>query len=85
MKSSKTDAPVIQNFGVDYLPQPFVDASTEGTTYYGWAPIGTDEGEDGWLIMKETVDSGITKRLYAQGSMEFKSAWSKRTTYSYSR
>ena len=47
--------------------------------------MGTSEDAEGWRIMKETKDGTVTKREYAQGTMDFISAWSKRTTYNYSR
>lgn len=85
MEGFKKTAPVVQGLGVDYLPAPFEDKSNEGTTYYGWAPLGVSENENEWRIMKETTNSGIIKREYAQGSMEFKFAWSERANYNYSR
>ena len=85
MEGFKTTAPVVQGLGVDYLPAPFEDKSNEGVTYYGWAPLGVAENEKGWRIMRETTHSGIIKREYAQGSMEFKFAWSERVNYTYSR
>lgn len=84
MKSVKTDAPIVRTFS-EYLPEPFVDEASEDTKYYGWAPMGTGENEPGWRIMRETKSGNITKREYAQGTMEFVSAWSERTNYDYSR
>lgn len=84
MKSVKKDAPVVRTFS-EYLPEPYVDEANETTKYYGWAPMGTDEEEEGWRIMKETKVGNVTKREYAQGTMDFVSAWSQRTTYRYSR
>lgn len=85
MEGFKTAAPVVQGLGVDYLPAPFEDKSNEGVIYYGWAPLGVAENEKGWRIMRETTHSGTIKREYAQGSMEFKFAWSERANYTYSR
>lgn len=84
MKEVKTNAPIVRTFG-EYLPEPFVDASTEDTTYYGWAPMGTSEDENGWRIMRKKTESGVTKCEYAQGTMDFVSAWSERENYTYSR
>ncbi len=83
MKSVKIDAPIVRTFS-EYLPEPFVD-ETSGATYYGYAPLGTTEEEEGWRIIKEIKDETVTKRLYSQGTMDFISAWSKRTEYTYSR
>lgn len=83
MKIEKTSAPIVQTFE-EYLPAPFIDAAAEGT-YYGYAPMGTSEDEDNWRIMKEIVVGTVTKRLYAQGTMDFVSIWSQRSTYNYSR
>ena len=84
MNSKKTDAPVVRTFS-EYLPEPYIDEVSDSEKYYGWAPMGTSEDEDGWRIMRETKDGTVTKREYAQGTMDFVSAWSKRTSYVYSR
>lgn len=80
---SKVDAPVVRTFS-EYLPEPYVDEVGDAK-YYGWAPMGVSEEDDEWRIMKETKSGTVIKREYAQGTMEFVSAWSKRTTYKYSR
>lgn len=84
MNSKKTDAPVVRTFS-EYLPEPYIDEVSNSVKYYGWAPMGTSEDEDGWRIMRETKDGTVTKREYAQGTMDFVSSWSKRTSYVYSR
>ena len=84
MNSKKTDAPVVRTFS-EYLPEPYIDEVSDSVKYYGWAPMGTSEDEDGWRIMRETKDGTVTKREYVQGTMDFVSAWSKRTSYVYSR
>lgn len=84
MNSKKTDAPVVRTFS-EYLPEPYIDEVSDSVKYYGWAPMGTSEDEDGWRIMRETKDGTVTKREYAQGTMDFVSAWNKRTSYVYSR
>ncbi len=84
MKANKTDAPVVKTFS-EYMPEPYIDEASDGVKYYGWAPMGTSEDEDGWRIMRETKEGNVTKREYAQGTMSFVSAWSKRTSYVYSR
>lgn len=84
MNSKKTDAPVVRTFS-EYLPEPYIDEVSDSVKYYGWAPMGTSEDEDGWRIMRETKDGTVTKREYAQCTMDFVSAWSKRTSYVYSR
>lgn len=84
MNSKKTDAPVVRTFS-EYLPEPYIDEASDSVKYYGWAPMGTSEDEDGWRIMRETKDGTVTKREYAQVTMDFVSAWSKRTSYVYSR
>ena len=84
MNSKKTDAPVVRTFS-EYLPEPYIDEVSDSVKYYGWAPMGASEDEDGWRIMRETKDGTVTKREYAQGTMDFVSAWSKRTSYVYSR
>lgn len=83
MITPKTDAPIVRTFG-EYLPEPYID-ETNNTKYYGWAPLGVSEDEAGWRIMRETKSGSVTRREYAQGTMGFVSAWSRRTTYKYSR
>lgn len=84
MNFKKTDAPVVRTFN-EYMPEPYIDEASDSTRYYGWAPMGTPENAEGWRIMKETKSGTVTKREYAQGTMDFVSAWSKRTSYKYSR
>lgn len=84
MEVSKKDAPIVRTFS-EYLPEPFIDEASADEKYYGWAPMGTSEDTEGWRIMKETKDGTVIKREYAQGTMDFISAWSERTTYNYSR
>ena len=43
MKTSKTTAPVVKLLGVNELPEPFVDEANASTTYYGYAPLGTQQ------------------------------------------
>lgn len=84
MNEVKTNAPIVRTFS-EYLPEPFVDEVSADVKYYGWAPMGTPEDAEGWRIMKEEKDGTVIKRTYAQGTMDFTSAWSERTTYNYSR
>jgi hypothetical protein len=77
-------APLVKTFE-EYLPAPFEDVVSASVKYYGWAPLGVGEGDEGWRIMRESVTGNVTKREYAEGSMEFKFAWSQRTSYNYSR
>lgn len=83
MKDFKTEAPVVKTFE-EYLPQPYIDEAAS-ETYYGWAPLGVGEEEEGWRIMREKKVGTETKREYAEGSMEFKFVWSERANYRYSR
>lgn len=84
MKTLKTSAPVMRTFH-EYLPEPFIDEASEDVKYVGYAPIGTEEDEEGWRIIRVSKVGTVTKSEYAQGSMGFESAWSKRTNYKYSR
>ena len=85
MERCKTTAPVMQTLGVDWMPAPFEDTSVSGVKYIGWAPLGVEESESGWCIMKETTTGGVTKREYANGSMDFAFSWTNRASYTYSR
>lgn len=78
-------APAVQTLGVNIIPEPFIDEADENTTYYGYAPMGTDENAEGWMIVKKVKSGTVTKALYAQGKMDYVSAWSNRTSYNYSR
>lgn len=84
MKTVKTSAPVVRTF-YEYLPEPFIDEVSEDVKYIGWAPIGTDEDEIGWRIMRETKVGTVTKREYSRGTMGFTSVWANRADYTYSR
>jgi hypothetical protein len=89
MEISKKTAPVIQLLGTNYLPDPYVDESQltdgEGVIYYGWAPLGVDEGDNGWRLMRKTINSGVTKCEYPNGSMGFEFNWKDRANYEYGR
>lgn len=84
MEISKKTAPIVQTFS-EYLPEPFIDEISSNEKYYGWAPMGTSEDDEGWRIMKEEKTGTVTKRTYAQGTMDFVSSWTDRTSYNYSR
>lgn len=87
MKDSKINAPVVQTLS-EYMPAPLVDETTESgddVKYYGYAPLGTEESEEGWRIAKVVTEGTVTKTLYAQGSMDYRFAWSERANYTYSR
>lgn len=84
MKGQKIDAPVIKQLGVNLLPDPIIDEQTD-ETYYGYAPLGTGESEEGWLIKRVKKTGTVTKTEYANGSMAFDCAWSERANYSYRR
>ena len=83
MNNKKTTAPVVMTMS-EFLPEPIVDV-VGGVTYKGYAPMNTGETEEGWRITRTTTSGTVTKVEYAQGTMEFISAWSKRTEYNYSR
>lgn len=80
----KINAPIVRTFN-EYLPEPFIDMVSDDVKYYGWAPMGVSENESKWRIMRETKTGTVIKREYAQGTMDFVSAWSQRTSYMYSR
>lgn len=84
MTNYDVKAPVVQTLGVDALPAPFVDEQDDAT-YYGWAPMGVNEDEEKWRIMRVKKTSTVTKSEYANGSMNFCFAWSNRLSYTYSR
>lgn len=87
MEVTKKTAPVVQLLGTNWMPEPFVDKSEEesGIIYYGWAPLGVQEGENSWRIMKQVTESDVTKCLYPNGSMEFEFNWTDRAGYDYGR
>ena len=55
MEVTKKDAPIVRTFS-EYLPEPFIDEVSADEKYYGWAPMGTAETDNGWRIMKETKE-----------------------------
>ena len=89
MEISKKTAPIVQLLGTSYMPEPYIDesgfADGEGTIYYGWAPLGVAETDNGWRLMRKTVADGITKCEYPEGSMDFKFNWDDRASYNYGR
>ena len=66
--------------------QDRVDYASSTVIYYGWAAPGTAETTVKWQIVRETLDSSQrhTKKEFAQGSIDFTSAWSLLATYTYS-
>ena len=85
MEVTKKTAPVVQLLGTNWMPEPFIDESTENVTYYGWAPLGVQEGDAGWRIMRKKKENGITKCEYPNGSMDFCFNWDHRDSYEYGR
>ena len=85
MEVTKKTAPVVQLLGTNWMPEPFVDESTQDTTYYGWAPLGVGESENGWRIMRKKKEDGVTKCEYPNGSMDFVFNWTDRSNYDYGR
>lgn len=83
MVVEKTKAPVVETM-TEHMPLPLVDEQADAT-YYGYAPLGTDEESEGWRIIRVTKVGSITMSLYAQGTMEYRSKWSERENYNYSR
>lgn len=85
MKNLNLQHPIMQSFGVNYMPEPIIDEASSTVTYYGYAPMGTDESEAGWMIMRKTKTGNVTKCEYAGGRMDYEFKWSDRTNYSYAR
>ena len=82
MREYKTTAPVIRMLGVNVLPDPIVDRSVNGITYYGYAPLGVDESDEGWLIVREITANNITTVEYAMPDPEgFSHSWTSRSSY----
>ena len=84
MNGQKFDAPAVRNFGVNLIPDPIIDEQDD-CTYYGYAPMNTGESEERWLIKRVKKTGTVTKTEYAQGILDFVSAWSQRTSYNYAR
>lgn len=85
MKSQNVNHPIIQTLGINHLPEPIVDEVSASEIYYGYAPMGTDEDETGWLIMRKKKTGTVTKCEYAGGRMSYEFKWTERTKYIYSR
>lgn len=80
----KTTAPIFQLLS-ESMPKPIIDKVSDSLIYEGHAPLGTHEEAEGWMIARITISGTVTKTEYAQGTMDFVSAWSAREDYQYSR
>lgn len=67
---------------IDYATQ--IDDSVSGTTYVGYALVGTPTDNGQWKIKKIEELSGITSITYAEGNADFNKTWDDRESYSYS-
>lgn len=81
---TRTSYPVVETVS-EHLPLPFIDEVSATEKYIGYAPLGVDEGTEGWRLIKETKVGTVTKRLYAEGTSDFRFAWEKRRQYRYTR
>lgn len=81
---TRTSYPVVETLG-EHLPLPFIDEVSATEKYIGYAPLGVDEGTEGWRLIKEQKVGTVTKRLYAEGTSDFRFAWEKRRQYRYTR
>lgn len=60
------------------------DNAGAGVTYFGFAAPGTAEGSAGWRISKETITSGDSSIVWADGDASFDNVWTNRASLSYS-
>lgn len=81
---TRTNYPVVETI-TEHLPMPFIDEVSATEKYIGYAPLGVDETTEGWRLIKEQKVGTVTKRLYAEGSDDFRFAWEKRRQYRYTR
>lgn len=81
---TRTNYPVVETI-TEHLPLPFIDEVSATEKYIGYAPLGVDENTEGWRLIKEQKVGTVTKRLYAEGSDDFRFAWEKRRQYRYTR
>ena len=81
---TRTNYPVVETI-TEHLPMPFIDEVSATEKYIGYAPLGVDESTEGWRLIKEQKVGTVTKRLYAEGSDDFRFAWEKRRQYRYTR
>lgn len=81
---TRTNYPVVETVS-EHLPLPFIDEVSATEKYIGYAPLGVDESTEGWRLIKEQKVGTVTKRLYAEGSDDFRFAWEKRRQYRYTR
>lgn len=59
--------------------------SGDNCVYEGYAPSGTGESEEKWMIIKNTFSgANKTKRQHASGKARFAFNWTARASYSYS-
>ena len=55
-----------------------------GTSYIGYADLGTANADAGWRIKKTVVAGTVTTITYADGNKLFDNVWDNRTSLSYS-
>ena len=63
-----------------------IDYNSSGyEQYIGYAPVGSDETHESWVIHELIYDSSnrMSKKLFAEASKSFDKAWSERGSYEY--
>lgn len=69
----------------DFLIQRIAYNGNNLTEYVGFAKPGTATDSEGWLIKKLTYSGNlVVSILFANGNLQFDSAWDDRETESYS-
>lgn len=77
-------ASTVQDFK-DTLPRPIIHV-VGSVTYEGYCErLGTKVTDAKWLIIRTTVDNGVTTPEYANGSLNFDQVWGDRASLNYSR
>lgn len=61
-----------------------IDESVSGTTYFGFAAIGSDNGDAVWKIKKMVLISGVSEIKYADGNEDYDNIWDNRASLTYS-
>ena len=67
------------------LTQRIARNSSGYEQYIGYAPAGSAETQDRWVIVELIYDSSdnMIQKLFAEGSIGFNLSWSERTGYDY--
>jgi hypothetical protein len=59
------------------------DTAVAGTTYFGYAELGSNPAAAVWKIRREVVASNVTTVEYADGDLKYDNIWNNRASLTY--